>query len=609
MAIPAVLMGFSFPLGNAIVQRAEQAVGRRAGTLYLANTAGAVGGSVIAGFVLLPALGLQRSATILMIIAALAAVPLYVAARPSMRAAAASLIIVAAAMGLWLQLPSDYITRRALGTLDERERLIVVSDGLTELIAVTESPRQGRTLVTNGHAMSSTLPLAQRYMRALAHIPLLSIKNPEDVLVIGFGVGNTTHAATLHPSVRRVDLADLSRDILAHATYFEEGNKGVLNHPKVTVYINDGRQHLQMQPQASYDLIVLEPPPIAYAGVAALYSREFYELARTRLQPGGYISQWLPTYQVRTSTAEAMVAAFVDVFPQSVLLSGAGSDLILLGVNGPGIEIDPARLQAALAAAPAVRTDLERVDLGALHEIVGTFVGSARRLAEATREVPPIVDDHPMQEYDVRSMLNYGHGVPDSIVGLDEVGAWCPRCFMAGRPVPAMERLNAYLELLKLAYAASSNEMAATRQLWETEGRTVAGSRYLGAIVPESAELHNVLGLGLAESSQIDAAIVEFRRALEIEPDDAPAHWHLGAALASQGQHPDAITHLARAVELDPANSRAHGDLGLILAIQGRLDEAAGHLEVAITLDPQAEGARKNLAVVQQRRARGTAQR
>ena len=125
----------------------------------------------------------------------------------------------------------------------------MVSDGLTELIAVTESPRQGRTLVTNGHAMSSTLPLAQRYMRALAHIPLLSIKNPEDVLVIGFGVGNTTHAATLHPSVRRVDLADLSRDILAHATYFEDGNKGVLNHPKVTVYINDGRQHLQMQPR------------------------------------------------------------------------------------------------------------------------------------------------------------------------------------------------------------------------------------------------------------------------------------------------------------------------------------------------------------------------
>jgi spermidine synthase len=606
MAVPALLMGFSFPLANAIVQRAEQAVGRRAGSLYLANTAGAVGGSLMAGFVLLPALGLQRSATILMTIAALAIVPLSAAARPAMRAAVASLLVAGAALGLWLQLPSDYITRRALGAPDQGERRIVVSDGLTELVAVTESPRQERTLVTNGHAMSSTLPLAQRYMRALAHIPLLSIDKPEDVLVIGFGVGNTTHAATLHPSVRRVDLADLSRDILAHATYFEEGNKGVLGDPKVTVYINDGRQHLLMQPAGSYDLVVLEPPPIAYAGVGALYSREFYQLARTRLRPGGYISQWLPTYQVPAATAEAMVRAFIDAFPEAVLLSGAGSDLILLGINGPRIEIDPMRIEGALAAAPAVHADLTQVDLGAVHQIVGTFVGSARRLAEGTRDAPPVVDDRPIQEYGVRSMLNYGHGVPGSIVALDQVAEWCPRCFVDGRTVAAVEPLDEYLELLELAYAASPAQIAAIRRLWETEGRTVAGSRYLGAIVPESAELHSVLGLALAERGQLDAAIVEFRRALQIEPDNAPAHWHLGAALASQGRHPEAATHLARSVDLDPGNSRAHSDLGLVLAMQGRLEEAAGHLERAIALDPNAQDARQNLAVVQQRRGRGT---
>jgi spermidine synthase len=606
LAVPALLMGFSFPLANAIVQRAEQSVGRRAGVLYLANTAGAVAGSLTAGFVLLPALGLQGSATILMIVAALAVVPLYAAARPALPAVAASLVIAGAALGLWLQLPSDYITARALGTPDAGERRIVVNDGLTELIAVTETPGKGRTLVTNGHAMSSTWPLAQRYMRALAHIPLLSMDQPEDVLVIGFGVGNTTHAATLHPSVRSVELADLSRDILAHARYFNDGNKGVLDDPRVAVHINDGRQHLQMQPPGVYDLIVLEPPPIAYAGVGALYSREFYELARTRLQPGGYISQWLPTYQVPPLTAIAMVRAFVDVFPQSVLLSGAGSDLILLGTSAARIEIDPARVAAALA--PAVRADLEQVDLGALHEIVGTFVGSARRLAEATRSVAPVVDDRPMQEYGVRSMLNYGHGVPGAIVALDEVAEWCPRCFMGDRPAALVEQLDEYLELLNLAYAASSIEMAAAVRLSETERRTVAGSRYLGAIVPESAELHNVLGLALAESGQLDAAIREFRRSLELSSDNGLTHWHLGAALASRGAHAEATVHLARAVELDPGNSRAHSDLGLTLAMQGRLDEAAAHLERAIALDPQAEDARRNLAVVQQRRGRGGAQ-
>ena len=101
----------------------------------------------------------------------------------------------------------------------------------------------------------------------------------------------------------------------------QDGNKGVLHGAAVAVHINDGRQHLQMQPPASYDLITLEPPPIGYAGVSALYSREFYALG-ARVKPGGYVSQWLPAYQVPPETTLAMVRAFVDVFPQAVLLSG-----------------------------------------------------------------------------------------------------------------------------------------------------------------------------------------------------------------------------------------------------------------------------------------------
>jgi spermidine synthase len=603
VGLPALLMGFSFPLANAIIQRAEQSVGRRAGTLYLANTAGAVCGSLAAGFVLLPTLGLQASAAVLMMVAAAAVVPLYLAEPRPLRALAAPLLIGGASLALWLQLPSDYITLRALGSVDPGERRLVVSDGLTELVAVTEVPK-GRTLVTNGHAMSSTWPLSQRYMRALAHLPLLSMQRPETVLVIGFGVGNTTHAATLHPSVRRVEVADLSRDILAHAAYFEQGHQDVLNHPKVAVHINDGRQHLQMQPEDAYDLVVLEPPPIAYAGVSALYSREFYQLAHSRLKPNGYISQWLPTYQVPADVALAMVRAFVDVFPASVLLSGAGSDLLLLGVNGARIEIDPTALEAALSNAADVRSDLQRVDLGTVHEIVGSFVGSARTLDEATRAVAPVIDDRPVQEYGVRSMLDIGHGVPAPIVDLAALPDWCPRCFEDGRPVPAVQQLDEYLELVKLAYSASSTEIATAQRLAETEGRTVAGSRYLGAIVPESAALYNVLGLALAENGNVAAASAEFRRALQLEPDNALTHWHLGAALASQGEQAAAAAHLARAVELDPANSRAHADLGLVLAVQGKLDEAAGHLERAIALDPQAQDARRNLAVIEQRLGR-----
>ncbi len=577
VAVPALLMGFSFPLANAVIQHTERLVGRRAGMLYLANTAGALVGSLVAGFVLLPMLGLQLSTTILMTIALLAVVPLYLATRapspefqtpkpeprvpnPEPRVATwalgSSLVVGAGALVLWMQLPSDHVITRALG-MPEGEMVLTISDGLTEVIAVTEMPGQGLTLSTNGHPMSSTRPLAQRYMRALAHVPLLSMRDPRNVLVIGFGVGNTTHAATLHPSVQRVDLADLSRGILDHADYFKDGNQGVLRNPQLSVHINDGRQHLLMQPEGTYDLITLEPPPIAYAGVSALYSREFYELARSRLTTNGYVSQWLPAYQVPIATALAMVRAFVDVFPQSVLLSGAESDLILLGTNGPRIEIDPERVSAALAKAPAVQADLSRISLGRVHEIVGSFVGSAQTLADATREVEPVTDDRPVQEYGVRSLLNVSRVVPGAVVDLGRIAEWCPRCFSGGAPVPLVQGLDTYLALLGLAYGGSPTAVAEARRGAEREGRAVAGSNYLGMIVPESAAMHNVLGVASAADGRLDEAIAEFSRALTLDPESAQTHWHLGAAFASQNRRVEALEHLQRSVQLDPDNGPA----------------------------------------------------
>jgi spermidine synthase len=648
VAIPALLMGFSFPLANAIVQRAQRSVGRRAGVLYLSNTAGAVCGSLAAGFLLLPTLGIQGSASALTMAGALAVVPLYFAGRASepvdaggqnrLRAAlAGSLVLGGTALGLWLLLPSDYVIARALAR-PANEQLVSLSEGLTEVVAVTDQPGKGRTLFTNGHPMSSTARLSQRYMRALAHIPLLSIDAPETVLVIGFGVGNTTQAATLHPSVRRVEVADLSIGILAHSSYFKDVNRDVLNDPRVVVYVNDGRHHLLMQPAASYDLITLEPPPIAYAGVAALYSTEFYELARARLKPRGFISQWLPAYQVPTATTLAMIRAFVDVFPQAVLISGAEADLLLIGANDSHIEIDPARVAHVLAKAPEVQADLQRLDLGSVREIVGTFVGSAQKLAEATRDSPPVSDDRPLQEYGVRSLLDFGEAVPASVVDLTQAAAWCPKCFVHGRPVPLVEGLDTYFALLDRAYTASAADVARVRRLAVGPPRLVAGSAYLGAIVPESADLHNTLGIAHAAKGEIDDALAEFGEALRLDPESALTHWHLGAALAAAGAREEAISHLRRSVQIDPGNGEAHYDLarmllgsrhdadavdefraalrlmpnsveahtglGVAFASQRKIDEAIDQFQLALTLEPESAEARRHLATALRQRRR-----
>src|SRR5205085_1000027 len=145
------------------------------------------------------------------------------------------MLVAAAALVAWLFVPADRISARALPAPEQNERVLDQSEGVNEIVTVTETSGKGRRLMTNGHAMSATWPLSQRYMRALAHVPLLMSGNPTRVLVIGFGVGNTTTAAALHPSIQRVEVADLSRNVLDHASWFAGSNGNVLRDPRVSV--------------------------------------------------------------------------------------------------------------------------------------------------------------------------------------------------------------------------------------------------------------------------------------------------------------------------------------------------------------------------------------
>jgi spermidine synthase len=585
------------------VQSVRDAVGRRAGVLYAANTVGAVCGALLTGYLLLPLAGMQGAATLLACVTAMAILPLHFGQAPPRRIAPSvtALLLPAVALALWIQLPSDYVVRRAIGPAPPGERILTTSEATTELLAVVERSGRGRGLLTNGHAMSSTAILDQRYMRAAAHVPLLLMTRPEHVLVIGFGVGNTAHAATLHSSVARVEIVDLSRHILEHAAYFEESHRGVLRRPGVSVFVNDGRQHLQMSEVERYDLITLEPPPIAHAGVSALYSREFYELARSRLTAGGYVSQWLPAYQVPAENSLSMVRAFIDVFPQSVLLSGAQAELLLLGTRSPRIELDPEHVAASLERESEAREDLLRLDLGTVREIAGMFVGSAETLARATAGSDPTTDDRPLQEYGVVSGLSAGLlGVPSALFDMTGLPVWCPRC--GGPGAGAVEGLDLYLDVLEQTYLASPGSLT-QRPYGE---RRILGSAYLGAVAPDSAAVRTLAGLAELRSGRIDEAVREFEAALARDPafPDARAalgqiRYDQGADLLEAGQYRAAIAPLAAAVALLPDSAPALNDLGVALASIGRVSEARDYFQRAVARDPGFAEARRNLDAAQ----------
>jgi hypothetical protein len=172
----------------------------------------------------------------------------------------------------------------------------------------------------------------------------------------------------------------------------------VLADRRVSVYVNDGRQHLQTRAEGAYDLITLEPPPIAHAGVASLYTREFYALARDRLTDGGWLTQWLPAYQLPADRALSLVRAFVDIFPDAVLLVGADRELILAGVKGGPARLDVDRATARLASLPAVERDLARVGFDGVSGLVATFAADGSALRAASAGVPPMTDDWPIAE-------------------------------------------------------------------------------------------------------------------------------------------------------------------------------------------------------------------
>ncbi|HET8945840.1 MAG TPA: hypothetical protein VFQ07_02560, partial [Candidatus Polarisedimenticolia bacterium] len=477
VAVPAFLMGFAFPLANAIVQRDDRSVGRKAGVLYLGNTCGALAGSILTGFVFLPTLGMKWSTLVLVGVAMAAAGPIVlqeVRERRSLPAARATsgrpgrlvpalIAGTAAAAAIecvaWIVQPSDYLllksfrasARASLKDTMTPSDIVAKREGLIETVVIADLPDRGRTLFTNGHIMSLTGYGAQRYMRAFVHLPLLHLERPDSVLVICFGVGNTANAASLHQSVRRIEVVDISKNILEHAPYFKATNGNVLDDPRVAVFVNDGRHHLQMQAGDSYDLVTLEPPPIAFAGVGSLYSKEFYQLVRSRLKPGGFMSQWLPMRQVPAETVGAMVRAFIDVFPDALLVNGDTGDFILVGRKDAPIAIEPADIAARLQGEPAVAEDLARYGMGSATELLGAFAANGTWLARALRNQPPVTDDLPMMEYG--PIYRKRTDLPMGLIDVAGIGSWCPACFPAGWPAPGLEDLPAYLGFMSHLYA------------------------------------------------------------------------------------------------------------------------------------------------------------
>src|SRR5262245_28033977 len=404
----ALASGALFALLGEALDGLAPAGTRSAGLLTLANTTGAMLGPLVAGFVLLPGLGMEASLRALATVYALVALaPWLAGVRPGGRAARGLLAAGAAGFALAMALfPSGAMRRVHLRALiDQWARqdggelaVLGVREGLTETMIYLErrflgEPRYQRML-TNSVSMSGTSYVARRYMKLFAWWALAIHPDARRALVISYGVGNTAQALVDTPTLESIDVVDISRDALEMSRLlYPDASQWPLADPRVRVHVEDGRHFLQTT-RERFDLITGEPPPPKLAGVASLYSREQFELVRERLAPGGVATWWLPVHGLLEPDAKAVVHAFCLAFEDCSLWRNAGLDWMLAGTRGaagPGSrERFERQWRDGVVGAEMARLGVETpAQLGAL------FLAGPEELREIAGATPPLDDDHP----------------------------------------------------------------------------------------------------------------------------------------------------------------------------------------------------------------------
>jgi spermidine synthase len=437
-----ILLGTTFPLVARIVCRDVGAAGRTLGNVYAANTCGAILGALAAAFLLIPWLGLRGALLLLSATNVLLGAACWLAGE---RTARSRIALAAVVLGALL-LPHRTIPRTLFfDALDDPvHRLIYYREGTTDTTGIWESTASGHRVVVYGDGRGTAGTLTNSLNRTQGHLAHLLHPRPTSSLQIGFGVGNTLAAASLHPEVERLDCVELSPQVRETAPYFWT-NGGVLGDPRVRLIVEDGRNYL-LRTRTPYQVITLEPPNVYTAGVVNLYTREFYELAYAALAPDGILSQWIPAVDHVDADVASMVRAIAEVFPDVSLwnmgpLDGFGIDsptgfLLVIAARQP-LRIDPGRLARRMEH-PALRADLAAIGLGTPARLLSLFVAGDPGVRRWTAGAAPVTDDRTLVDHSSARSVHSGFGHGFAALDGAERQAWLERLTGVARLLQAL---------------------------------------------------------------------------------------------------------------------------------------------------------------------------
>lgn len=560
----AIIFGFNFPVVTLLIAGRKDDEGPSSaavGRACAANTIGAILGSIAAGFWLVPSLGSFR--LVAWTAAANLALAVFLLARKAPRrpyqlAGTSILAGIVALAGYSGRLydPSTanfgVITKHgyysATLKLDEVVRmtdLVFAEDGLNASIAVTQSDGN-LALVTNGKVDASTGDSLTQLM--LGHVGMVFHEAPRKVLIIGFGSGMTASAVARYPEVQQIDCVEIEPAVLHAARYLQPLNRDVLRDPRVHVIVDDARNFL-FTTRNRYDLIISEPSNPWIAGVANLFTDEFYRQVRARLAPGGMLVQWVQTYTIFPEDLRMVLGTVAREFPQVTVWRGSTSDIVLLGQAQQ--EILSFDRMHRLWSDPVLRDEYERMRLGSPEALLGYN----------------LLDDQDLRRFAVNAARN-----TDDLTRLE---------YRAPRAIFAQG-------------TSAENMQMLLQQRWHLLPASILITDQRAALVA-AAQVMASLGDRAREAGLLNA--------LASYPPSADSEILRAEWLMKSGNLEDARAALESARLLDPSSTEALLGLAEIARVQNNLAVAEPLLREILARTPQSVAALASYALLEQGRA------
>jgi len=399
------LSGVIFTILGKALHKEMGSETKAVGLLTLANTTGGMIGSLAAGFVFIPYLGVEKSFFLFALcfgVMALLALPKEQSALLKKRISLSHAVIAAYAASL-LFFPFGFMDTHYLKIPYERyskngEQRVAAREGVVETIQYLESDLLGKPhyyrLVTNSHTMSGTWMGARRYMKLFVYWPTVVNPGIKDVLLICYGCGMTAKAMTDTKGFENIEIVDISREIVEEGrVVFPDPKENPIHDPRVKVHIEDGRFFLLTR-RRKFDLITAEPPPPKSKGIVNLYTQEYFQLLYDRLSEGGIVTYWLPVYQLSVSETRSILKGFGEVFHENSLWTGSGLEWMMVGLKNPVKRVTEEDF-ARQWHDPVVGPELRTLGFESPEQLGAFFIADGRRLRDWLADAPPLADNYP----------------------------------------------------------------------------------------------------------------------------------------------------------------------------------------------------------------------